>query len=309
MSIFDDYKEDVESYGITDTENQFKNLIIGFSQVQGRSKSVYKNGFEVIKKPHVKDVLPLLYDEEDNRFQELSDWIIGLHGESLKNAQPTKEAKVLDFVFEVISDIIGEQVTFENADHLDKILWVKVNNHTPVPFHLISQGFKNIFAWIGHFMKRLAEANNYVAEFMNAPAIVLIDEIDTYLHPKWQINMLRVLAEKFPNTQFIVSTHAPLMANHLPTESKAVYIVKENEILEVPHIYGKEISSIYYNWMGVKSRPTEIQQKIDELFVALDKEDTVEAKKIYTILEHDIGAEDGDLIEAKAYMELIENQD
>ena len=99
----------------------------------------------------------------------------------------------------------------------------------------------------------------YAIDFMNQPALLLIDEIDTYLHPKWQKNILRVLAEKFPNTQIIVTTHSPLVASHLPTKSKAVYIIKEDEVIPIKHIYGKEISSIFYQWMGVKQRPKEVQ--------------------------------------------------
>lgn len=302
VKITDISEPNSNSFGATNG-NLLNNLVIGFSQVQSRENKEVDNN-SLPKEAHVRDVLPLLYDEADNRFQELADWIINLHAASINNEVGKK---VIDFIFEVVSDIVGESVLLKEVNHLNKLLWVQLNSKDAILFHLISQGFKNVFAWVGHFMKRLAEANDYVADFMNKPAILLIDEIDTYLHPKWQKNILRVLADKFPNTQIIVTTHSPLVASHLPTESKAVYIIKENEVIPIKHIYGKEISSIFYQWMGVKQRPIAVQNKINLLFVELEKENMEAAKKIYEELRKDLGEDDLDLTEAKSYMELVEN--
>jgi predicted ATP-binding protein involved in virulence len=43
------------------------------------------------------------------------------------------------------------------------------------------------------------------------PAIVLVDEIDLHMHPKWQRTIMEFLTERFPNTQFIVTAHSPLV--------------------------------------------------------------------------------------------------
>ncbi|MFK7980686.1 MAG: AAA family ATPase [Saprospiraceae bacterium] len=306
VRIYDAIETNEDSFGATNG-NYLNNLVIGFSQVQSRESKEADNNLILIKKAHVKDILPLLYDEADNRFQQLSEWIIRLYAESLTNVEKEGERKIIDFVFEVVGEIIGEAVVFEKVNHLDNLLWVRVNSNDAVPFHLISQGFKNVFAWVGHFMKRLAEANDYAPGFMNKPALLLIDEIDTYLHPKWQKNILRVLAEKFPNTQIIVTTHSPLVASHLPTESKAVYIIKEDKVIPIKHIYGKEIASIFYQWMGVKERPKAIQDKIDLLFVELDKENMESAKQLYDELKINLGEDDEVLVEAKTYMQLVEN--
>jgi len=235
----------------------------------------------------------------------LADWIIKLHAASNNNNEVEKE--VIDFIFKVVSAIVGESVILKKVNHLDELLWVQLNSKDAILFRLISQGFRNVFAWIGHFIKRLAEANSYATDFMNKPAILLIDEIDTYLHPKWQKNILRVLAQKFPNTQIIVTTHSPLVASHLPTESKAVYIIKKDEVIPIKHVYGKEIASIFYQWMGVEQRPKEVQDKINLLFEELEKENIEAAKKIYEELRKDLGEDDLDLVEAKSYMELVEN--
>ena len=306
VKITDDSSATPDSFGATQSGNFLNNLVIGFSQIQSKEKiGTIDTNLEISKKPHIKDILPLLYDIADNRFQELAEWIINLHAASNNNNEV--ERKVIDFIFEVVSAVVGEKIMLEKVNHLDKLLWVQLNNNDAILFRLISQGFKNVFAWIGYFIKRLAEANDYSSTFMNEPALLLIDEIDTYLHPKWQKNILKVLAIKFPKTQIIVTTHSPLVASHLPIPSKAVYIIKENEVIPVKHIYGKEISSIFYQWMNVKQRPQKVQDQIDLLFYELDKENMGAANKIYDELLTDLGEDDVDLVEAKSYMQLVEN--
>lgn len=284
--------------------NFFHHLVLGFPQVQGKKKMTHSS---LMKKAHIQDILPLLYDEVDSRFEELSEWIIKLHAETANASEKKTEQKIIDFIFEVITNIIEDNIHFHKVNHIDEILWIKLNENDVIPFSLISQGFKNIFAWIGHFIKRLAEANDYNSNFMDAPAILIIDEISTYLHPKWQRNILNVLANKFPNTQIIVTTHSPLVASYLQEEDKVLYIIKEDEALPVNHIYGKEISDIFYQWMQVKLRPDEIQKNINELFNEIDKENIKEAKRIYEKLLPDLGENDPSLVEARTYMQLVEN--
>ncbi len=288
----------------THSGNFFHHLVLGFPQVQGKKKTTNSS---LMKKAHIQDILPLLHDEVDSRFEELSEWIIKLHAETANISEEKTEQKIIDFIFEVITDIVEDSIHFHKVNHIDEILWIKLNENNVIPFRLISQGFKNIFAWIGHFIKRLAEANDYNSKFMDAPAILVIDEISTYLHPKWQKNILNVLAHKFPNTQIIVTTHSPLVASYLQERDKALYIIKEDEVLPVNHIYGKEISDIFYQWMQVKLRPDGIQKDIDELFNEIDKENIEQAKIIYEKLLPDLGENDPALVEARTYMQLVEN--
>ena len=62
---------------------------------------------------------------------------------------------------------------------------------------------------------------------MESPAICLIDEIDTYLHPQWQRTILRVMAETFTNTHFIVTTHSPLVITNLPSDFATIYEISK----------------------------------------------------------------------------------
>jgi predicted ATP-binding protein involved in virulence len=57
-----------------------------------------------------------------------------------------------------------------------------------------------------------------VDDFTKLPAVCLIDEIDTYLHPKWQYSILDALVKAFPNVQFIVTTHSPYVVGSIPND-------------------------------------------------------------------------------------------
>src|SRR5258708_13262756 len=67
------------------------------------------------------------------------------------------------------------------------------------------------------------DSNNPVAE----PAIVLVDEIDLHLHPKWQRKIFEYLSDKFPQTQFIVTAHSPLVVQSAPIDANIVLLRKE----------------------------------------------------------------------------------
>ena len=50
-------------------------------------------------------------------------------------------------------------------------------------------------------------------DLLNKPAIVIIDEIDAHLHPSWQQKTVHILRNTFPNIQFIITAHSPLVVS------------------------------------------------------------------------------------------------
>ena len=81
-----------------------------------------------------------------------------------------------------------------------------------VPFSNLSLGYQTVSAWTIDIALRLFQEYPDSAKPLSEPAIVLIDEIDLHLHPKWQRKIRKDLSEYFPNVQFIATAHSPLMA-------------------------------------------------------------------------------------------------
>ena len=75
----------------------------------------------------------------------------------------------------------------------------------------LSEGYKIVIAMVADLAARMAEANPEMENPLNTSGIVLIDEVDLHLHPRWQREILVQLTEVFPNIQFIVSTHSPVI--------------------------------------------------------------------------------------------------
>jgi len=85
-------------------------------------------------------------------------------------------------------------------------------NDTNVPTIALSDGFRSIIALAGDLIWRLQQAFPNLDDPTQARGVVLIDELDIHLHPSWQRHMANWLRHAFPNLQFIVTAHSPLVA-------------------------------------------------------------------------------------------------
>jgi energy-coupling factor transporter ATP-binding protein EcfA2 len=97
-----------------------------------------------------------------------------------------------------------------------------------VPLQGLSLGYKTLLAWMVDLASRLYErypdSDNPLAE----SAVVLIDEIDLHLHPAWQRTLLDYLSQRFPNVQFIVTAHSPLVVQ-AATDANIVVLRREGD--------------------------------------------------------------------------------
>jgi photosystem II stability/assembly factor-like uncharacterized protein/predicted ATPase len=87
------------------------------------------------------------------------------------------------------------------------------NENEPLPIQYASQGTLSvlvIFGQIYYFLETL-HSNIRSDSVSQEPGIVILDEIDAHLHPSWQQKIMGILTACFPNVQFIVSAHSPLI--------------------------------------------------------------------------------------------------
>ena len=91
-----------------------------------------------------------------------------------------------------------------------------------VPLAQVSLGYRTMFAWIVDIGWRLIEHYPDSSHPLHEPAIVLVDEIDLHLHPRWQRTVRETLVRHFPRVQFIATAHSPLMAQSSLDDNVAV---------------------------------------------------------------------------------------
>ena len=116
----------------------------------------------------------------------------------------------LDIVKEALNDFLPG-TRFHSIDKERKRVLFKTAGAV-VPLEQLSDGYQNMASWIGDLMYRVTEAFNDYHKPLEARGLLLIDEIDLHLHPKWQRKLIEFISQKLPNFQVIATTHSPLTA-------------------------------------------------------------------------------------------------
>ena len=123
----------------------------------------------------------------------------------------------------------------------------------------LSGGYRMVLALAADLARRMAQGNPHLDDPLESEAVVLIDEVDLHLHPKWQQRILVDLRRTFPNTQFIVSTHSPQVLTTVPPEHVIHLHRKNARIVAGPPpsapTYGAEAGNVLEAVMGVQERP------------------------------------------------------
>lgn len=262
----------------TKDNNEFVNLVLGFSQIKSISDDKPTQNIKESLTGRIAEVTPLIYKLPDHAFDTFSKWIVQLwdtSDNSYNKEQRTIRLEVINQIFKVIGQIISGQFELMPMKENQKEIFIKTDDApNGISLELISQGYNNVIGWVGYFMQRLWEVTpeSDKLNFKHTLAICLIDEIDTYLHPKWEQKILSVLADNFPNTQFVVTTHSPLIITHLKNTDNnvAIYHISEQGVKTI-QASGQDISTAMLMHFGIERRPLFYQNQIDTLFSNIEK--------------------------------------
>ncbi|MES9972143.1 MAG: AAA family ATPase [Candidatus Thiodiazotropha sp.] len=87
-----------------------------------------------------------------------------------------------------------------------------------VPLSMLSDGYQNVAAWIGDLLYRITESFDDYKNPLQTRGLLLIDEIDAHLHPKWQRQLRRYIEDKLPEFQILGTSHSVLTAQQLEAD-------------------------------------------------------------------------------------------
>lgn len=118
----------------------------------------------------------------------------------------------------------------------------------------LSKGEKCMLALVGDIARRLAILNPSLESPLFGSGIVMIDEIDAHLHPKWQQTVITNLEKTFPNVQFVVTTHSPQVLSTVKKESIEI-IDNGFRVPVIGDTYGVASSDILKEVMNVNPTP------------------------------------------------------
>jgi predicted ATP-binding protein involved in virulence len=162
----------------------------------------------------------------------------------------------------------------------------------------LSDGEKCLLALAGDLARRVAIANpNPDYNPLEGSGVVLIDEIELHLHPKWQRAIIPNLKKTFPNCQFIITTHSPQVISDL----KWVHLLRstsEGIAIERVPSFGKDSNRILETLMETPERPQPIKEDLRELFCLIDKGELGKARHLRQELAHRMGEEAPEFVRA-----------
>ena len=115
----------------------------------------------------------------------------------------------------------------------------------------LSSGEKSLVGLVADLARRLAIANPHSSSpLFEGSGIVLIDEIDLHLHPRWQRRVVPKLLEIFPKVQFVVTTHSPVILTEIA--SKHIRILDEGQVYGAEESLGRKVDYSLSVLMGDK---------------------------------------------------------
>ena len=168
--------------------------------------------------PDPGDLLPLISGVPDNRLDKLKNWILDLdhlRKDSVDKAEIERLTAALFDFFTVIKELTpGVDVQLAKIDVARKRVMVKIQNDV-IPIDYVSQGTSSLMGWVGVLWRRLFDLGKKESRTNDQHALVLIDEIDAHMHPKWQQTLPVDIRRLFPFIQVIATTHSPLIVPSL----------------------------------------------------------------------------------------------
>jgi energy-coupling factor transporter ATP-binding protein EcfA2 len=185
---------------------------------------------------------------EDATLGECELWLKELHHRSLE--ERSKEKTLLEHVKRVLDyDFLRNGLSVAKVD--SEGLWLRHRNGPVLPLAEMSEGYRAAIAMLIDILRHLANVygeSDLVQEragrpCVELPGVVLIDEVDSHLHPQWQRQLGFWLKDFLPNIQFITTTHSPIICQaadrnglfHLPAPSSDVepFAVSEEDRLTI----------------------------------------------------------------------------
>jgi predicted ATP-binding protein involved in virulence len=164
----------------------------------------------------------------------------------------------------------------------------------------LSDGEKCLMAMVGDLARRMAIANPMRDNPLEGEGVILIDEIDLHLHPKWQRMLVPKLTEVFPYCQFLISTHSPHVITHVQPENLFLLAMGEEGLtaFRPTESYGKTVERVLEDLMGLETtRPDDVTEDLQRLFEQIDSGDLEDAQSSIEKLKTRIG-EDPELVKA-----------
>jgi predicted ATP-binding protein involved in virulence len=169
----------------------------------------------------------------------------------------------------------------------------------------LSDGERGSLALVLDLTRRLAQANHkMVAPAAKAEAVVLIDELDLHLHPKWQRQIVQNLTTAFPNCQFIATTHSPQVIGEV--EHDRIQIIANGQVYSPTHSFGVDSSRVLEEIMDANPRAEEVKTLLSQLSREVGRQQFEQARALLARLVERLGEDDPEVTRIRTLLDFME---
>jgi predicted ATP-binding protein involved in virulence len=149
----------------------------------------------------------------------------------------------------------------------------------PTAFENLSDGQRAVVGLVADIARRMCLLNPQLGQDVTTktPGVVLIDELDMHLHPKWQRIITKGLQAAFPTLQFIVASHSPQVLGELQPDQ--IILLRPDGTSHPQVSYGLDSSQVLEEIMGATARSPEVERSLSQLFATLERNDLESARE------------------------------
>ena len=246
----------------------------------------------------------------DDRPLELGTQAWLWHAEQELEKSDGLPARVNAAIERMLERFLGEFKNLRTVE-VDDVPRLVVDKHgMTLDLVQLSDGEKGVLALLLDLTRRLGQVHSTSPTPENEPAIVLIDELDLHLHPRWQRTIAKNLIEAFPGVQFIATTHSPQILGEVPA-GQVIQLVN-HEVKHVWQSFGMDSNWLLKYVMHGDVRNVGVESELLEIEARLDEFDIEAAEQLLNELRKRIGeTPDTIAIDAKLSraLDLVGNRD
>jgi predicted ATP-binding protein involved in virulence len=228
--------------------------------------------------------------------------------EKLGAASEPRRLRVLDALRAVVSELVPE---FSNlrVQEQPRLGFVVDKRGQPFYLHQLSDGERGLLALVFDLTRRLAianpDSNNPIAEGV---ALVMIDEVELHLHPKWQRDVIKRLPAIFKGCQFVITTHSPQVIGE--TEARCVRLLTWEDgrvVVDTPAMaYGTDSNWILSVLMGGDEMNEDVESKLENASRLISERNLDGARELIHSLRADVNGNTDAIQRLASMVERIE---
>jgi energy-coupling factor transporter ATP-binding protein EcfA2 len=171
----------------------------------------------------------------------------------------------------------------------------------------LSDGERGVLALVLDLARRLSQANPSLDDpLSDGSAVVLIDEIDLHLHPKWQRQIVQNLSAAFPRCQFIATTHSPQIIGEV--EHDRIQIIANGRVYSPPQSFGVDSSRVLEEIMDADPRALAVKTLLSQISHEVGKQRYDRARELLAELVSRLGDDDPEVTRIRTLLDFIEGE-